>query len=85
MVKELMGILMKYPKMVKLIFRVRQLIKETADDVVKLVDYYDGVGSLKISKIGMIGISMGGFTTFRVGIIDDRVKVLTPYSFSLLG
>jgi cephalosporin-C deacetylase-like acetyl esterase len=60
------------------IFKVRQLIKETADDVVKLIDYYNTVDNINMSKIGMTGISMGGYATYRVGVIDSRVKILSP-------
>jgi dienelactone hydrolase len=57
---------------------VRRLIKETAEDVSCLIDYFIASTEIDQNRIGMSGISMGGFTTFRALIIEKRIKVAAP-------
>lgn len=58
---------------------VRTAIKETADDVKRLVDFYSYEEQIDENRIGMIGVSMGGFVTYRAMTIEDRIKVAVPF------
>jgi hypothetical protein len=60
------------------IYEIRKIIKESADDVSTLIDYYETNFLIDKDRIGMTGISMGGFTTFRAMMIDSRIKVAAP-------
>jgi pimeloyl-ACP methyl ester carboxylesterase len=60
--------------------KVRQLIKDSADDLVSLINYYSECENPSINplRIGVAGISMGGFITYRAMMLDSRIKVGTP-------
>ena len=60
------------------LFLLRKAINETADDVKLLIDELSIIDDVDENKIAMIGISMGGFITYRSIIIDDRIKVGIP-------
>ena len=60
------------------LYEVRRLIKETADDIPILIDHFSTHENVDAERIGMIGVSMGGFITFRALVIDDRIRVAAP-------
>ena len=60
------------------LYEVRRLIKETADDIPILIDHFLTHENVDAERIGMIGVSMGGFIAFRALVIDDRIRVAAP-------
>jgi dienelactone hydrolase len=60
-------------------FKLFNAIKENAEDIRILIDYFTGDSQIDINRIGMLGISMGGFTTFKALTIDKRIKVAAPF------
>ncbi len=60
------------------LYEVRRLIKETADDIPRLIDHFSSHKRVDADRIGMIGVSMGGFIAFRALVIDDRIGVAAP-------
>lgn len=59
-------------------FKLFNAIKENAEDIRTLIEYFVGESEIDITRVGMLGISMGGFTTYRVLCIDKRIKVAVP-------
>ena len=58
---------------------VRKAIKETADDIVSLLNtLLQNYPQIDSSQIGMTGVSMGGFITYRVTMMDKRIKAAAP-------
>jgi len=57
---------------------VRMLIKETADDIPALVEHFVEQEEVDGGRIGMVGVSMGGFITFRALVIESRIRVAAP-------
>ncbi len=57
---------------------LRRAIKETADDIKSIIDELSKEDDVDENRIAMIGVSMGGFITYRSMIIDDRIKVGIP-------
>ncbi len=60
------------------LYEVRRLIKETADDIPILIDHFITHENVDAERIGMIGVSMGGFVAFRALVIDNRIGVAAP-------
>ncbi len=60
------------------LLEVRRLIKGTADDMPRLIDYFSTKREVDPTRVGMLGASMGGYAAFRAAVIDDRIKVITP-------
>lgn len=60
------------------IYQVRRFIKETADDIPAIIDHLVADEQIDGRRIGMCGVSMGGFVTFRALIIEERIKVAAP-------
>jgi uncharacterized protein len=59
-------------------FGVCKAIKDNAEDITILIDYFTTKNDIDLDRIGMVVISMGGFTTFRAVVIDQRIKVAVP-------
>lgn len=57
---------------------LRKAMKDTADDIKVLVDEFSRENDIDKDRIAMIGVSMGGFITFRSIVIDERIKVGIP-------
>ena len=57
---------------------VFKAIKENAEDIVRLINHFTAKTEIDQSRIGMVGVSMGGFTTFRAVVMDKRIKVAVP-------
>lgn len=57
---------------------VRRLIKETADDIPRLIDHFAASLEVNSSQIGLAGVSMGAFVTFRALVIESRISVAVP-------
>jgi dienelactone hydrolase len=51
---------------------------DTCWDLWKTVDYLTSREDVDGSRIGMIGISMGGIETWLAACVDERVKVIVP-------
>lgn len=60
------------------VYQVRRLIKETADDIPFIVDHFTANKQVDAQRIGMLGVSMGGFVTFRALVIEERIGAATP-------
>ncbi|MHB8059585.1 MAG: alpha/beta hydrolase family protein [Gaiellaceae bacterium] len=56
----------------------RRAIHETATDVSALIDHFSLDGAVDSDRIGITGISMGGFVSFAALVNDARIKVATP-------
>jgi pimeloyl-ACP methyl ester carboxylesterase len=61
-----------------IILEVRRLIKETADDISILIDHYTKDERIDADRIGLAGVSMGGFVTFKALANDTRIKAAAP-------
>ncbi len=59
-------------------FKLFNAIKENAEDIRILIEYFVHELDIDITRVGMLGISMGGFTTYRAMAIDKRIKVAVP-------
>ena len=57
---------------------LRMAMKETADDVKLLIDELSGLEEVEEERIAMLGVSMGGFITYRTIVTDHRIKVGIP-------
>jgi dienelactone hydrolase len=51
---------------------------DTSYDLWKLVDYLTTRADVEPSRIGMMGISMGGIETWMAASVDPRIKVAVP-------
>ncbi|MBN1696728.1 MAG: alpha/beta fold hydrolase [Spirochaetales bacterium] len=60
------------------ILTVRELIDATAKDIPIIIDYLKDEPYVDIERIGVYGVSMGGFTAFRAVTLDDRIKAAAP-------
>lgn len=60
------------------LLRIRALIRDTADDIPRLVDEFARAPEVDASRIAMVGVSMGGFATWRALSIDPRIKFGAP-------
>lgn len=59
-------------------YEVFKAIKGNAEDIIQVLDYFTAKVEIDKNRIAMVGMSMGGFTTFRTVVIDKRVKVAIP-------
>jgi alpha-beta hydrolase superfamily lysophospholipase len=57
---------------------LRKVMNETALDISTLIDYYVEDKTIHASKIGMLGISMGGFVTYASLIREKRISFAVP-------
>jgi pimeloyl-ACP methyl ester carboxylesterase len=57
---------------------LRRVMQETAADISTLVDYFSLDEAVASDRIGVTGISMGGFVSFAALVNDPRIKVATP-------
>lgn len=57
---------------------LRMAMKETADDVKLLIDDLSALEEVDEERMAMVGVSMGGFITYRTIVTDDRIKVGIP-------
>lgn len=57
---------------------LRMAMKETADDVKLLIDEVSMLEEVEDERIAMLGVSMGGFVTYRTIVTDHRIKVAIP-------
>lgn len=60
------------------VYEVRKLIKETADDMAILIDHFVQEAGIDEDRIGIIGVSMGGFSALRTMVMENRIKVVAP-------
>jgi len=60
------------------VYEVRKLIKETADDMKILIDHFVKEGGIDEDRMGLIGVSMGGFSALRTLVMEERIKVAAP-------
>lgn len=51
---------------------------ETVTDTIRALDYLQSRPDVDASRIGMMGISMGGMKTWLTAAVDPRVKVAVP-------
>ncbi len=59
-------------------YKVFKAIKLNAEDIKQVLDYFTKKAEIDRTRIAMVGISMGGFTTYRTVVIDNRIKVAIP-------
>ena len=55
-----------------------ELVRDTADEVPAIVDALLDEGLCTPKRVGMGGISMGGFVTYRARVVEPRLSVLLP-------
>ena len=60
------------------VYEVRKLIKETADDMKILINRFVKEEGIDEGRIGIIGVSMGGFSALRTLVMEDRINVVAP-------
>jgi len=60
------------------VLQVRRLIKETADEILMIIDHFVDNEPIDEERIGMVGISIGGYITLRALILDRRIRVAAP-------
>jgi cephalosporin-C deacetylase-like acetyl esterase len=60
------------------VYQVRRLVKETADDIPIIIDHFEANKQVDAQRIGMLGVSMGGYVAFRALIIEERIGVAMP-------
>lgn len=53
-------------------------MKETSDDMVTLARHFGQTGRCDHARIGVAGVSMGGFAAFRAVVIEPAIKVAAP-------
>ena len=54
------------------------VVKETAEDVTRIIDYLKDIKEADIGRVGITGISMGGHTAFMAAAYDKRIKAVAP-------
>lgn len=57
---------------------LRRVMQETAADISDLIDHFSQDDSVDCDRIGVVGISMGGFVGYAALVNDARIKVATP-------
>ncbi len=57
---------------------LRKVMNETALDISTLIDHFTSSKMIDTSKIGMIGMSMGGFVTYASLVNDKRISFAVP-------
>ncbi len=55
-----------------------KVVKETSEDITRLLDHFSSDSRVDIRRAGMTGISMGGFTTFMTATLEKRIKAAAP-------
>ncbi|HPK48429.1 MAG TPA: alpha/beta fold hydrolase [Opitutaceae bacterium] len=60
------------------LLELRQAMHETANDVSRMIDVLVRDPRVDAGRIGMSGISMGGFVTFAATARDPRIKAAAP-------
>jgi uncharacterized protein len=54
------------------------MVSRTAREVPEIIDNLAGRGWIRENRIGICGISMGGYITYRAVVIEPRIKVAAP-------
>lgn len=57
-----------------LIYTVGDMIKQTAQDYMRGLDYLESRNDINIDKVGVYGLSMGGAVSFILSGLDNRIK-----------
>jgi dienelactone hydrolase len=60
------------------VLAIRRLMQQTADEIPALIDRLLAGGRVDAGRIGMFGVSMGGYITFRALVVDPRIKAAAP-------
>jgi len=55
-----------------------EIIENTKNDIVEILDTLESDPRVDISRVGMTGFSMGGYTSFYTALCDKRIKVIAP-------
>jgi uncharacterized protein len=58
---------------------LRKIMNDTSKDVITLIDYFTTNYNIDNNRIGMIGISMGGYVTYATLVSDNRIKTAIPF------
>ncbi len=58
--------------------RMHQVIIQCAEDFATLMAHFVGDSRMDLERVGVTGISMGGFATHYLAAADPRVKVAAP-------
>jgi uncharacterized protein len=61
------------------LFQLREIMIDTAKDVTALLDHFISNYNIDKNRIGMIGISMGGYVTYAFLVKDNRIKAAIPF------
>ena len=57
---------------------IMNVLLETKDDIIRLLDELKDLIDIQISKVGITGVSMGGLLTYMVGMADPRIQAMAP-------
>jgi len=60
------------------VLKVRKLINQTAEDIPVVIDHFENDDRVAPGRAGMLGVSMGGFITFKALALDDRIRAAAP-------
>jgi uncharacterized protein len=55
-----------------------EIVEETADEINHILKFIKDSGIGDSTRVGVTGISMGGFITFRAAILTDELKAFAP-------
>lgn len=55
-----------------------QVIQQSCKDTSLIIDYFENDPKADISRLGITGMSMGGYATYSILTQDDRVKAAVP-------
>jgi predicted esterase len=56
------------------ILKVRELINETAKEIHEVINFFEHNDHIDIRHTAMLGVSMGGFITFRALTLEKRIS-----------
>jgi dienelactone hydrolase len=54
------------------------VIRDTADEVPAVLDHLLHDGLATVDRVGIGGISMGGYVAYRARVVDDRLSLVLP-------
>lgn len=60
------------------LFLQAQIIMQTGEDVVRLMDYFAGDTRIDMQRMGVAGVSMGGSVAYYLAATQSRVRAAVP-------
>lgn len=59
-------------------YLLMQIVEETSKDITLLIDYFRSDPRVDSGRLGMCGVSMGGFVTWKVAAENPAIKAAVP-------